>query len=458
MLMATRRRFLQTALTGSGAIFLAPFVRQLDAAPGPAGRPVRIVFVLQGNGVYPAQIQPEGIERPRNPSTIEDRPLAGHTLARSIDPLEPFKDRLTLLNGLSGKVARGSHSSDFGALGCYPQTKGPFAETIDAALAKHLGGIFPHVGLGVRTEGGQSIIYNVSAWEKSKALPTQCNPMMAYQRLFASAATGDARKQFDVKTNLLDFMADDVRRLQAGLNSQERAKLDHYLDAFESMSGRQSALVQESERIRAAAPKPDDRYLPEGKLFERLDAQFEVAAGALLGGLTNVITLSSGCGPGTVGVSPDGTEIGLEPGKIGSHSIGHGSSVQGQTAEELHIRIRRRHIESLARFLQKLESVPEGEGTFLDNTLVIFGSDSAEGHHPWCYEWPFLVIGDLGGRLKPGGRYLRFPWYGNPGHRTVANFYLTLLHAAGAPRDTFGLPDIALRDLDQSGPLAELLS
>lgn len=456
--MFTRRDFFRGTTLGAGGLFFAPFLRQLEAAADGSARPTRFVFFLQGNGLYPNQIQPEGIERPKQPDTLEDRSLDGHKLARSLDPLEPFKDRLALVQGLSGRVARGSHSSDFGALGCYPQNKGAYGETIDAALAKALPGMFAHVGLGVSDKPEETVIYNVSALTKGKAMPTQCNPQMAHRRLFAVAAGGDTRKAFDAKTSLLDFLADDVKRLQSRLNSVEKEKLEHYLEAFESMSDRQSALVRSADRIKRYAPKQDDRYVSDAFIFERLEAQLEVAAGALIAGLTNVVTLSSGSGLGRTGISPDGTEIGLSAGRIGSHSIGHGSSIQGQTATELHIRIRRAHMEKLATFIKKLSSIPEGDGSMMDNTLIVYGSDAAEGHHPVCHEWPFVLIGDLGGRLKTGSRYLRYPWYGKPGHRTVANLYTSFLHALGQRRDRFGLPDIALKDLDQDGPLTELLA
>jgi hypothetical protein len=114
-------------------------------------------------------------------------------------------------------------------------------------------------------------------------------------------------------------------------------------------------------------------------------------------------------------------------------------------------------LEKLAKFIRTLESVPEGDGTMMDNTLVIYLSDSAEGHHPVCREWPYILIGNLGGRLRLGNRYLRYPHYGNTGHRTIANLYISLLHAVGERVDTFGIPDSAIKELDQSGPLAEIM-
>ena len=107
--------------------------------------------------------------------------------------------------------------------------------------------------------------------------------------------------------------------------------------------------------------------------------------------------------------------------------------------------------------MKKLESVPEGDGTVLDNTAILYLSGAADRHHSSCFEWPMVLIGNLGGRLRSNGRYLCWPNYGEKGHRTVANLYCTLLHAAGTPRDSFGDTDPGLKDFDQTGPLTELL-
>ncbi|MEZ5303996.1 MAG: DUF1552 domain-containing protein [Verrucomicrobiales bacterium] len=459
--MINRRTFFRGATLGLGGLYLAPFIRQLEAA---GGQPApRVLFFIQGNGVYPNEIQPAGIERPNNPDKLEDRPLAGHELPESLRPLAPWAGSMTLLHGLSGRIARGSHNSGFAALGCWPMQKRAFGETVDAALANRLGGIFPHVGLGV-TNKPASIDYNLTASAKGAALPTLMNPVLAHRQYFAAGAAGAARKEFDVDTSLLDFMADDVRRMRARLDGSEREKLDRYLGAFEAMSGRQSKLAAMADRIAQAAPAidpklgdySDTRTGPTG-VFDRLEAQFQIAAGIMVAGLSNAITVSAGAGPDKIGLSCLGTEVGAAGGYVGSHSIGHGASLHGKSSGEWHALIRKACLEKLAGFLRTLESVPEGGGTMLDNTLVVYLSDSAEGHHPRCEEWPFVLIGDLGGRLRLGDRYLRYPWYGMPGHRTIASLYLSLLHAAGDRRAAFGIDDVNLRDLDQSGPLAEIM-
>jgi len=464
-MMIDRRTFFRGTTLGLGGLYFAPFLKQLEAASDNSARPARVLFFVQGNGVYPGEVQPEGIELPSHPDKLEDRKLADHAMSLSMQPLQPWVKQMTMIHGLSGRIARGSHNSGFAALGCWPMGKKAYGETIDAALARNLGGIYPHVGLGVSNKAS-SMTYNLTSTGRGKALPSLLNPVLALNQYFAAGASGSARKAFDVDTNLLDFMADDVKRMQTRLNSAEKAKLDRYLEAFESMSGRQSKLAAMSDRIAKAAPQidakvgdiVDTKTGPTG-VFDRLDAQFDIAAGVMTAGLSNVVTVSGGAGPDRIGLSCMAEELGSGKGNgyIGSHSIGHGSSAAGMPSTECHARIRRRCLESLARFIKRLESIPEGDGTMLDNTLVVYMSDSAEGHHPLCEQWPFVIIGDLGGRLKLGDRYLRYPWYGMPGHRTIASLYLSLLHAVGDRRDNFGIDDVEIADLDQSGPLAEIM-
>jgi len=462
MTMFNRRTFFRGTTLGVGGLYFAPFLQQLEAA-NVKSKPARILFFVQGNGLYPAEIQPVGMERTKQPTHFEERRLSDHQLAFSLEPLSPYVKKMTMLGGLSGRVARGSHNMGFAALGCWPMGKKDYGETIDAALARNLSGIYPHVGLGVSNKP-MSITYNVTSADRGKALPTILSPKMAHRRYFAAGTTGDARKDFDVDTNLLDFLAEDVKKMQSRLNGAEREKLDRYLEAFESMSGRQSKLAKMAKQIAEAAPtlSPKADYFGESKteptgVFDRLEAQFDIAAGAIIAGLTNVVTVSAGAGPDRIGLDCMASEIGKGSGYIGSHGIGHGGSAAGLTSSECHALIRRKCMEKLAKFIATLESIPEGDGSMMDNTLIVYLSDSAEGHHPGCLEWPFILIGDLGGRLNLGNRFLRFPWYGNKGHRTIASLYLALLHAVGEHRNTFGIDDLALADLDQSGPLEEIL-
>lgn len=460
-----RREALKGISLGAGSLVLAPILARLEArAAGTAKQPRRFVFVVESNGVRPEQIAPVDVkrdsrpERPGGPSEFIDLSLKDRSLPFSLEPLDPWKNKVTIVEGLSGRICGGGHSNNFQALGAYGagranggESLAVLGETIDGALAKTVPSIFPHLGLGMSKRLENNVIYNISALDRDRPLPTLCKPDQAYATLFGSVASGTAKEEFAAKNNLLDFLRSDIRKVESQLVGQEREQFGAYLESFETLRQRQSRLNEIEHTLRAKGPTPNDKYKSEVET-DRLDAQFDIGAAALICGLTNVLTLSSAAGIRDFDVTFKGLGINLD-----KHSIGHGGSYQGKKWDELYNIIRRYHIDLVAGLLRKLEAVPEGDGTMLDNTVVVYLSDGAEAHHSRCWEWPMVVIGDMGGRLK-AGRYVDYPGYGNPGHRTTANMYVTLLQLAGSPRTSFGMPDPNLKDLDQHGPLEELLS
>lgn len=463
--MPTRRDSLKTLGLAAGATLFQPILARLEArAAGAVAAPKRFVFVVESNGVRPEQLAPTGVERkpraerPGGPTEFVDVPLADRRLPFSLEPLTPWQDRTTIVQGLSGRVCGGGHSTNFMALGAFGagregggESLAVLGETIDGALAKQLPGIFPHLGLGMSKRPENNVIYNVSAWEKDRPLPTICRPDRAYSALFGSVAQGAAKEEFAAKNNLLDFLRGDIRKIEKELVGQEREQFGAYLESLETLRNRQSRLNEIEHTLREKGPAPTDKYKSEVET-DRLDAQFDLGAAALICGLTNVLTLSSAAGIRDFDVTFKGLGINLD-----KHSIGHGGSYQGKTWAQLYEIIRRYHMDLIAGLLRKLEAVPEGDGTMLDHTVVVYLSDGAEAHHSRCWEWPMVLIGDLGGKLKTG-RYVDYPGYGNSGHRTTANLYVTLLQLAGSTRTSFGMPDPHLKDLDQHGPLEELLA
>ncbi len=469
---ANRRQFLAASAASAGPLF-TPMLGRLHAEAAGAAPAKRVVFVVEGNGVPWHQIQPKGIDRNKQLVSsgsytgrsgdkvregVRDIPLKDHDLSAALDPVSFVKDRVTVLQGLSGKMNGGGHSNDFGALGAYNGKGGvgssglPAGPTIDCALGKALGGVFPHVGLGITDRPEHTVVYNCSAVAAGKAAPTQCSPALAYQALFGSAAGGGAKRAFDGRAPLLDHLAADAKRAEAGLAGPEREKLQSYLQSFETMRDRHAKLVEMEAVLRKNAPPVTDKFTSAVET-DRLDAQFDLATAALVAGLTNSVTIASGAGNPYFSVRFNGLGINLD-----KHSIGHGGSFNGRTWDDLSTSIRKFHFELIARLVKKLQAVPEGDGTMFDNTLVVYLSDGAEGHHSRCWEWPAVLVGDLGGKLK-AGRYLELPGHGAKDHKHIGNLYTTLLNAAGDKRETFGQPDPLLgKDVDQKGPIAELLA
>ena len=183
----------------------------------------------------------------------------------------------------------------------------------------------------------------------------------------------------------------------------------------------------------------------------QLEAHFDMASAALISGITNVVTLH------TDDLNSSYQGLGITP-KV--HSVGHGASSGQLTSQDCRNIIRKFHFDLIADMAAKLQAIPEGDGTMLDNTIIVYLSDNADKHHSSATEWPMVVLGNLAGRLNSRGRYLAYPRYGAAAHRqTISNWLTTLCHLAGFPQDHFGQPDFALgKAKDQQGPLSELLA
>jgi len=214
------------------------------------------------------------------------------------------------------------------------------------------------------------------------------------------------------------------------------------------MSDRLAKLKVMEGTLRRQAPAPDAKYSSSNET-QRLQAQFELAAAALISGLTHVVTICSGM----CNVSGTYSGMGVD---LDVHGIGHGGSDKGRPASELMTIIRRGHAQEIAGLIRKLEAIPEGNGTLMDRTVIVFASDAANAHHADAREWPFVLVGSLANRLKTG-RLVEYPAYGRTGNRTINALYCSLLHAAGAPRDHFNL-DGGLKEIDRPGPLTEILA
>ena len=453
-----RRSFLKGVSLGTGGLLLAPLLQKIAAAAdGNVTPPKRVIFFVFDNGFKDDGAVPVGTD------LVSDKTrqfsLKGHKLPLDIEPFAPFQDRMTLLHGLRSHTAV-DHGGFFAALsGSAGQKQTPQAESIDAAIAKIAPGVFPLLHLGI---GGGTTAYCCSAWGKNRPIAALCRPELAYESLFGNV--GATRNDFAARKNLLDFVTDDVRRLKSEIAGPERELVDSHLDAMESLSKRDGLLANKFDTgaLKKHAPKLQpagtrNETVPAGSMTETVAAQCDIAAAALLAGLTNVVTITAGL------CSIPANYSGISD--VHPHGIGHGlfdvlSKYHNYLATQA------------ARMLTKLQETKEGTGTMLDNTLLVFMSDSANQQHSWKgANWPFVLVGNLGGKLK-SGQFLSYPvskretWDAQGqlmGAAAASNpainaLYCTLLHAVGAPRDTFNRSPNAPDAPALYGPLAELLA
>ena len=474
-----RRRFLKGVSTGTAGLVLSPLLARVSAlAAGTAVPPRRVVFLIFDNGFHERAAQPVDLPLVDTAKTTQTS-LRGLTLPFDIEPLQPFQDRLTVIQGLRGHHLHVDHGGGFRSLSGLPSASkytSVVGESIDAALGRAQPTVFPLLALGIAANGrlnlGPATSRCSSGWGAGRPVSSFLRPEIAYESLFGSV--GARANDFARRRKLLDFIAGDVKRLRSQIAGPEREAVDQHVEALESLFQRNDRLAGMFERGELGEHAPRLPEKPPVMMTEIARGQCEIAAAALIAGLTNVVTISSGlCGLETTysGISNHGT-----------HSLGHNETdpVLKLSGLEVLARYRRFWAGEAARLLAKLQAVPEARadgtpGTMLDNTLLVFLSDSANRQHTHGENWPVVLVGDWGGRLA-AGQVVTYPLaagvargneytnhaYGPPASGALSNplinaLYCTLLHAAGAPRDTFNRAPGLKETAAQFGPLPELL-
>jgi hypothetical protein len=460
----TRRNAIATL--GTAPLALAPFLRTVaaHAAGDEQALPKRFVFVVKSSGVDKENLLPVGMEDQwsEKRDKLVDVSLADHELPDNLKVFEDVKDQLTVIQGLSGKNFVGNHTAGYGALSCHHSEQVAVAPTLDCLLGQKLSaGPYRMYGMAMNgplleqyTRGPQdSYCYpNLSATAKGRPVAYQASPKKAYLELFGSAVISPEkiRQKLTLNSNLMDFMKSDARRIERQLSAAEKERFAHYTEAFESLRLREQKKVALDERIKQHAPELTSRYDSMAP-STRIELHFELATASLITGLTNVVTLR----PDTLGIIY--SDLGITQHVHGLGHLGDGTTGNGWDGPRARKEVDKLHLGFIAKMAKQLKAVPEGNGTMLDNTMIVYLSCAGGQHHDGQRDWPFVLVGGINRKLKTG-RYIQYPSYQNPGHRTIGNLYMNLMQAAGLPtEDHFGQLDAQLKDLDLKGPLSELI-
>lgn len=450
----SRRDLLRLTAYGAASTALGPLLRGVT----PPGAPRRFVFVVKASGVDKANLVPGGAAYPKSRKTVTDAALTD--LPETLAPLADLRKYVTIVQGLSGQNFKGNHTAGYGTLSCHNSERVPIAPTVDALLGKKFSS-GPYALYGMATNGsllGQAsvpdnayVFPNISALKKGQGVAFQASPTKAYEELFGTAAQSQAEldKTAAIQRNLSKFLERDATRVRQKMETGDQQRFDGYIDTFAALRDREAKKAALRDRIVKHAPKYVREKYEATTHMGRMECQFELGTAALLAGLTNVVTLR----PDTLGTQYQGLGANL----LGVHAIGHGGLIlDGPDSPELRRRIDGYHLKLIAKMAKQLASVPEGSGTMLDNTLIVYTSCAGGKHHAGNTDWPFVLVGGNGGQMRTG-RYLQLPSYGRVGHRTIGNLYLSLLHSGGIDADEyFGQPDPQLRDIQATGPLSPL--
>ena len=427
---------LSTPLIGSSMVQAAA----KTAVSSNANAPKRVIFFLQNQGFETGTSVPKGVS--------ETTDLSEVTLPEPIQDLEPYKDRLNIIHGLHGTHTKPSHSPYFGALGGYRGGLGvaPAGQTIDSKISEVLPqGIFPHLCLGMDSMEAMTAkptISTLSATGPGEGLYMYSDPNMLYKMLFGSIATDEIKRQYQADTKILRQVHKFADYKGKSLPSYEKERYSSYLNGYEEMNELRENLLGAAGHLKNFMPKYGRHFSAPEFETDWHDALLEIGISVLQSGITNVLTVGSG--RGEIFGSWEGVGVDFR-----GHNLGH----MKQEDNPIWIKIRQYNCRMLVKLMKSLEAIPEGNGTMMDNTLIVYTSNNADKQHTSGANWPFMTLGNCSGRFT-SGKFYQFD-----GKRPVNDLYTTLLHAVGSEVDRFNLnEEMALKTGSKVGPIEELLA
>ena len=436
----------RTALKGVGTLMALPFLESFLprgwAASAPiAAAPRRVAFLYVPNGIHMPDWTPSSAGK-----EFETTP----TLAA----MAPYREDMLLLSGLACDKARangdgaGDHARAGGAFltGAQPRKTAGLnfqaGVSADQIYAQRFGDRtrLPSLELGIEKyrgagncDSGYSCVYeHTLAWRSPNLpLPTEVSPREIFDRLFSDSSKDPARaRRNQLRTSVLDAVLEDAHGLSRQLGGSDQQKLDQYLDSVRELEKR----IELSESLEPVV-LPDGTIRPARTptdLSEHIRLMSDLMALAFQTDVTRVITFMLG---------REGSEIKYN--MVGV-TEGHHTSTHHQGKAELIENVRkinRYHVEQLAYLVGKLKSIPEGEGTLLDNCMIAYGSGIGDGNRHTHADLPILLAGKGGGTIRTG-QHIRLAK-----ETPLANLWLALLERMGVSAEAIG---------DSTGPLPGL--
>ena len=434
--MLNRRSLLKGMAAAAAGAPLFPSLAQADRGPG---NPKRVIFFLQNQGFDPMTCIPSGMKNSGS--------LAKAKLPEPIEVLEPYKERLHIINGLHGLHTSPSHSAFFGALGGYRGSDGvpPSGPTIDHTLSATLPEtLLPHLCIGMDSLGNmrsKPTVANLSARGPGQPIFMHSNPNHLYAMLYGGISEGEIRKQHEARSGMFNRVEQLAAAEVIGLRDVSKERFKQYVDGFGEINGLRERLGEVSPRLRDFAPEVDERYTNPEYETDWHDVLLDLGISALKSGLTSVLTIGSGRGE----IFGAWKGLGVEQ---QGHNLGH----MKQPNNPIWVKIRQYNSRMLVRLMEELESVPEGSGTMMDNTLIVYTSNNADSQHTSGKNWPVMLLGNYDGAFKTGC------FTQLDGKRPINALYNSILRASGVSGDRYNMSEKMAAKFDSgTGPLKEIL-
>jgi hypothetical protein len=364
---------------------------------------------------------------------------AGFELTPILQPLKPFYNQINIISDLRHANAYGSGATANHNRSAAAYLSGAFAETgaqpslgitVDQIAAQKIGQDTPLPSLELTIEepslncgDGLSCSYrDTISWQGAHApLPMQNNPQVVFERLFGDGNTAEQRKTRRAQSiSLLDSVVGEATSLQRKLPATDRTRLDQYLSDVREIERRvQKAGQQLSDDL----PVPEAPTGVPRDVEEHIKLMYDLQVLAWQAEITRVSTFLM-CKELSGATYP---KSGV---RDAFHTLSHHSNVK-ENIERFAV-LNTYHVGLFAYFLEKLRATPDGDGTLLDHSLVLYGSGMSDGNQHNHTDLPIVLAGGASGRLK-GGRHLR-----HPKNTPMANLLVAVLDTLGIPTDKFG--------------------
>ncbi|MFT5302193.1 MAG: hypothetical protein ACI87E_000684 [Mariniblastus sp.] len=435
----SRRQFLRGASVALGLPILPSLAWASSGRAGEAvaleSSPLRTAFIYFPNGVWEKAWVPE-------------KSGADFELTPSLQPLADIRDDVMVLSGLD---KQNSHGGD----GHYAKTANfltgmPVAKTtgknissggvsVDQLIAQSIGNETPLPSLELGTEPvisgidsnvGYTRLYgsHISWQSANRPVAKEINPQIVFERLFGRSGSPLGDQDSAAQRRLLDHVLDDAKTIRRGLGRDDQFKLDEYIDSVRAVERR---LEFASRRDGAVRPRPNSvdtlRATVEessNSFREKIDLMLDMIVLAFQTDSTRVCSFM-------FANDVSGRNFSFLDGvQGGHHELSHHENNDQKIAQ--YQKINQWHVAQFARMIAKMKAIPEGDGTLLDHSMVLFGSSFSDGNRHDPDNLPILLGGRGNGAIQPG-RHLAAE-----GQVPLCNLYLAMLQSYGFDLESFG--------------------
>jgi hypothetical protein len=431
-----RRSFLR----GMGATLALPFLDAMVPAMAATGiakagqAPTRLGFVYVPNGII-------------QKAWLPTKTGVGFDMPSTMSPLEPFRENILVLSNLMQNSGRalGDGAGDHARAGAswltgvHPKKtegsgihSGISADQIAAKeLSKYTQLASLEIGLEEPTlaggcDSGYSCAYtNTISWRTAiTPNPMEVNPRMVFERLFGDGESTDSAarlKRIQEDRSILDFIRTDVARLEPGLGSRDKSKLDEYLDSIRDIERRIQKAEQQSASMKLPVMERPSGIPDEFEAHSKLMSDLMVIA--FQTDMTRVVSFMMA----REGSNRSYRSIGISD---GHHSVTHHQNDAEKIAKTM--KIDQLHVQMLAYLLDRLKSTPDGDGSLLDHSMILFGSSISDGNAHTHHDLPLVLAGRGNGKLTTG-RHVRYA-----PETPMNNLLLSMLDKANVPTESLG--------------------